>query len=92
MTPREFDTEEQEVLASFERGEWKSIPTLAEELQHYQAYAAATIGTNRLISIDLSPDDLQEVQQKARAQGVPYQKLIADIIHKFVAGRLIEQP
>jgi len=92
MVPHEFDVEEQELLASYEREEWESIPKLEEEVQHYRAYAAATIAKNRLVSIDLSRDDFQEIEQKAREKGIPCQKFIADIVHQFVAGRLVEQP
>jgi len=91
MTPHEFDVEEQEMLASYEGEEWESIPNLEEELQHYRAYAATTIAKNRLVSIDLSRDDFHEIEQKALEKGISYQKLIADIIHQFVAGRLVEQ-
>jgi predicted DNA binding CopG/RHH family protein len=39
----------------------------------------------------LPKEDLQALQRKADAAGVPYQKMIANIVHQFLAGRLIEK-
>jgi len=91
MTPHKFDPEEKELLESYERGEWESIATLEGELQHYQSYAAATIRKNRLVTIDLPPEDFEEIQRKALEKGIPYQTFIANIVHHFVSGRLVEQ-
>jgi len=91
MKPSKLDREEQELLSSYERGEWQSIPTVKDEIQKYRAYAAATMKKNRLVSIDLSPEDFEEIQQKAQEQGIPYHALIAKIVHEFVAGHLVEQ-
>lgn len=90
MKPQEFDVDEQELLESYEREEWRPIANLQDELQRYRAYAAATIQKNRLVSIGLSPEDFIGIQQKAMEQGIPYQTLIANIVHQFAAGRLVE--
>lgn len=91
MKPQEFDREEQDILESYEQDEWQPIANLADELRNYQAHAAATIKKNRLVSIDLSPEDFAEIEQKALAKGIPYQTLISDIVHQFASGRLVEQ-
>jgi predicted DNA binding CopG/RHH family protein len=44
------------------------------------------------VSIALSDEDLKAIQRKALETGVPYQKLIADVVHQFATGRLIEGP
>jgi predicted DNA binding CopG/RHH family protein len=90
MTPHEHIVEEQDLLESYERGEWQSIPKLEEELQSYRAYATVTLAKNKLVGINLSPEDFQEIQNKARERGVPYQQLISDILHRFASGRLVE--
>ena len=90
MTPKEFDLDEQELLESYERDEWHSVGNLADELRSYQTFAKATIKKNRLVSIDLSPEDIAEIEQKAIEKGIPYQVLIANIVHQFAAGRLVE--
>lgn len=91
MKPQVFEADEQELVESYEREEWRPIANLEDELQHYQDYAAATMQKNRLVSIGLSPEDFVEIQRKAMEKGIPYQTLIANIVHQFVAGRLVEQ-
>ena len=34
-----LDKEERDILESFERGEWKSVPNLEEEIKKHQTYA-----------------------------------------------------
>jgi predicted DNA binding CopG/RHH family protein len=34
---------------------------------------------------------LRALQKKALAEGIPYQTLIASVLHKFVEGRLAEK-
>jgi len=91
MRTNNLDPEEREILESYERGEWQSIGTLHER-QQYQAYAVAAVGIRGQISISLPLEDLRIVQQKATEAGIPYQKLIADLVHKFISGRLVERP
>ena len=87
-----LESDEQEILTSYEQGEWQSVKTLREDLHQYQAYAATTLAQSGQISIALSEEDLKAIQRKALESGMPYQKLIADIVHQFVTGRLIERP
>jgi len=87
----ELDTEEQDLLDSYERDEWHSIGMLSKKLQEYQSYATLAFETNGLVSIVLSKEDLKRVQQKASEAGISYQTLITNIIHQFVSGNLIEK-
>ncbi len=87
-----LETDEQEILNSYEQGEWQSVKTLREDLRQYQAYAAIMLEQSGQVSIVLSEEDLKGIQRKALDTGVPYQELIADVVHQFVTGRLIERP
>ena len=42
------------------------------------------------MNIRLSSGDLQDIQVKALEEGLPYQTLIASVLHKYVTGRLAE--
>ncbi len=86
-----LETDEQEILNSYEQGEWQSVKTLREDLRQYQAYAAMLEQSGQ-VSIVLSEEDLKGIQRKALESCVPYQKLIADVVHQFVTGRLVERP
>ena len=41
-------------------------------------------------AIRLSSKDLEAIQKRALAEGLPYQTLIASLLHKYAAGRLKE--
>ncbi len=87
-----LETEERELLESYERGEWQSIDALQEKLQQYQSYATAALEAEGLVSIILPGEDLKAIQQKAAEAGISYQTFIANIVHQFVAGYLVEKP
>lgn len=72
MEPHEFDGEEQELLESYDRGQWQSSAKLQEEMQQYQSYAAATMRANRLLTIHFSAEDFEGIEQRAVEEGTPY--------------------
>ena len=87
--PTPIDRDERELLLAFEQGQLKSIATKAE-LEQLKAAARATGLKDRRVNIRLSSSDLTDIQVKALEEGVPYQTLIASVLHKYVTGRLAE--
>lgn len=81
---------EQEILASFERGEWKPVRNQKGEIARLKAAAEATLLKNKRVNIRISSRDLEGLQARAAEEGVPYQTLMASVLHKFVSGRLVE--
>ena len=81
---------EEEILASFERGEWKPVRDQKGEIARFQAAAEATLLKDKRVNIRISSRDLEGLQAKAAEEGVPYQTLMASVLHKFVSGRLVE--
>ena len=57
----------------------------------FKAAARATAIKDRRVNIRLSSGDLQDIQVKAMEEGMPYQTLIASVLHKYVSGRLAER-
>lgn len=86
----EPDAFEAELLLDFERGRLRSVATRAE-LANFKAAARATAIKDRRVNIRLSSGDLQDIQVKALEEGMPYQTLIASVLHKYVTGRLAER-
>ena len=84
------DPLEVEILEAYEFGRLKSVASKAE-LSRLKAAARATAIKDRRVNIRLSAGDLQDIQVKALAEGMPYQTLIASILHKYVTGRLEER-
>ncbi len=85
-----IDDYELEILSSFEQGKLKSVATKGE-LAKFKAAARATAIKDRRVNIRLSSGDLSDIQVKALEEGVPYQTLIASVLHKYVTGRLSEK-
>jgi predicted DNA binding CopG/RHH family protein len=81
---------EQKILASFERGEWKPVRNQKGEIARLKAAAEATLLKNKRVNIRISSRDLEGLQARAAEEGVPYQTLMASVLHKFVSGRLVQ--
>jgi predicted DNA binding CopG/RHH family protein len=86
-----LDREEVELLDSYDAGEWRTIEGWEAEAKTYQDYARATVKKDRRVNIRISSKDLEEIQKRALEEGIPYQTLIASVLHKYVSGRLLER-
>ena len=85
-----LDAYELKILKAYERGQLKSVATKSE-LEKLKAAARATAIKDRRVNIRLSSIDLSDIQVKAMEEGVPYQTLIASVLHKYVTGRLSDK-
>lgn len=85
------DIEEKGILRSYEKGEWKTTRPSKRTIKQYQTYARGTYIKDRRINIRLSSKDVEELQIRAMEEGVPYQTLMASVLHKFVTGGLKER-
>ncbi|SEQ30876.1 Predicted DNA binding protein, CopG/RHH family [Ectothiorhodospira magna] len=85
-----LDKEEQEILDAFDGGGLRRAPDFEERKTRHQQYAEAMFKKDARINIRLSSKDLRGLQKKALSEGIPYQTLIASVLHKYVEGRLRE--
>ena len=85
-----LDAEEKALLESVEKDEWKSTGGGKRERAKYSRYAKATFRKDRRLNIRLSSKDLEAIQKRALAEGLPYQTLISSLLHKYASGRLKE--
>ena len=46
---------------------------------------------DKRVNIRLPTPDLMDIQTRALEEGLPYQTLIASVLHKYVSGRLVER-
>ena len=86
-----LDKEEKEIAESVERGQWRSVPGLKREGSRYARYAKAAFRKDRRLNIRISSKDLEAIQKRAIEEGLPYQTLISNLLHKYAAGRLREK-
>ena len=87
---KKLDALEKDILAAYEKGELKSTSPSKAKLAKFKAAATSTFLKEKRINIRLSTPDLMDIQARALEEGMPYQTLIASVLHKFVSGRLVE--
>jgi len=91
MVKSKFDKDEADLIESYEAGEWHSHPSFEQEREKYFLYAQAAFKKDKRINIRISTNDLLGIQEKALQEGIPYQTLIASVLHKYIAGRFTEK-
>jgi len=87
----DLDNDEEEILKDFEKGNFVSVENLDEELEFAKRAANNFMKRDSRINIRISAADLNMVRRIAVQEGLPYQTLLASIIHKFVTGRLVNK-
>src|SRR5262245_4149914 len=89
---KKLDRFEREILGAYENGVLVSVSArlTKTQLAAFQEAARATFVKNKRVNIRLSEADLMDLQARAYEEGVPYQTLIASVLHKYVTGRLRE--
>ncbi|OGT09394.1 MAG: hypothetical protein A2X77_05970 [Gammaproteobacteria bacterium GWE2_42_36] len=85
-----LDAEEQELLDSYERGEWKSVANLEQEKKLAKKIAENTLRKDERITLRISSADLANLKGKAAYKGLPYQTFISSILHEYVSGHFKE--
>ena len=91
MNTLKLDSEEKEILEAFERGELKRDKNFSKESKTIRQAASNTLRKDRRVNIRLANRDLEGIRAKAAQEGIPYQTLIASILHKFISGRLFSR-
>jgi len=86
-----LDNEEKEILKDYENDEYVEIPDMNKVIEKHTEYAKATFKKNKRINIRISQRDLEYIQRRALEEGIPYQTLIASLIHKYISGKLVEK-
>jgi predicted DNA binding CopG/RHH family protein len=86
-----LDEEEQEILTAYEAGKTTRVADTVNLLARHREYAEATFRKDARLNIRISSKDLRGLQRRALADGIPYQTLVASVLHKFVEGRLSER-
>ena len=80
-----LDEEEEQIIKDFEDGKFVRVKDFEKQKKLFQEYARNTFNKTRNINIRLSEKDLQKLKRKAMEEGLPYQTLIASVLHKFSA-------
>ncbi len=86
-----LDKEEQVLLESYEKGEWKTDKSLKARVRELRASAKATLNKTKNINIRLSEYTMYKLKAAALRQGMPYQTLVASVLHRYATGQTVKQ-
>jgi len=85
-----IDIEDKEYIDSLDNGEWKLAKNQKSLLLELQETASNTMAKDQRMNIRIGKRDREGIKAKALEEGMPYQTLVASIIHKYVSGKLKE--
>ena len=89
MNTFDIEDHEKEILDDFENGNFVSVDHLDHEMKKAKVAAKNFMKRDSRVNIRLSGADLNMVRKIAAEEGLPYQTLLASIIHKFISGWLV---
>ena len=82
----ELDTFEQSIEDNAE----KFVPLSDTEMSEVTTIIN-TANKTKNINIRISAYDIEKIKQRSAEEGIPYQTLISSVIHKYVAGTLVDE-
>ena len=86
MKKRRFhDDEEKALITAYERGEFKPVKDQKGAKRNAVETAKRYMRKDARINIRLSLADLEMLKRRAVEEGLPYQTMIASVLHKYVA-------
>jgi predicted DNA binding CopG/RHH family protein len=90
MKKRGFhDDDEKKLITAYERGEFRPVKD-QKQAKHTAVEAARRyMRKDARINIRLSAADLEMLKRRAVEEGLPYQSLIASVLHKYVSGSAV---
>jgi predicted DNA binding CopG/RHH family protein len=82
-----IDNEEKEIIESLQSEEW--VSDFNEDIKkQYEEYAKFSLMNTRQITANISERDYNKIYLKAIQEGVPYEFLVAMLIHKYNEGKI----
>ncbi len=86
-----LDPEEQEILTAYEQGMLEPVYDTAQKINEAQEAARNTFNKVRRVNLRVTERDFYLAHIRAQEEGLPYQTLLASIIHKYLTGRLVDR-
>ena len=84
-----LDNEEKEIWAGMQSEQYTSI--LTDETREYYAQVFENSDKrNQASTIRLTMNDKLLAKTKAKEEGIPFQVLLASVIHKWLHGKLVD--
>ena len=83
---RFYDDAERDLITAYEHGEFKPVEDQQGAKQTARQAAQRYLRKDARVNIRLSTADLEMLKRRAAQEGLPYQTLIASVLHKYVSG------
>lgn len=82
MKDYDLDNEEQKILDDYEAGEFVWVKDVESAKREAIKIAKSTLNKTMNINIRLSERDVYKLKARAAKEGLPYQTLVASILHQ----------
>lgn len=79
------------LINSLEQGVWQSVDNLAQMKKALMQAAVETALKDTRINIRMAKRDVSAIKTIAMEQGIPYQTLIASVLHKYASGQVLDK-
>ncbi|MDR2476940.1 MAG: antitoxin [Treponema sp.] len=83
-----IDAGERAAIESLKNGEWESTKDLESWKDALSAAAANTLSKDQRMNIRITKNDLDGIKLMSVEEGLPYQTLVASILHKYIVNPL----
>jgi predicted DNA binding CopG/RHH family protein len=80
------DDEERDLINAYQSGEFRPVEDQKAAKQTAVQAARRYLRKDARVNIRLSTADLEMLKRRAAEEGLPYQSLIASVLHKYVSG------
>lgn len=84
----QLDPYEQELSDAIENSQVREVPDMEKEKKRIVSMFREAARKDRRVSLRVNDRDLDAIQARAAANGLPYQTLIATILHQVATGKM----
>ena len=86
-----LDEYERELMEYTETADFVPVENEAEQKDFFQQIAKNTVKKDQRMNIRITKRDMEGIKAIALEEGLPYQTLVASLIHKYVTANLNKQ-
>jgi len=87
----ELDKNEKRLLKDLEKEAFVRVSNFKRKQKRYQEYARGTLAKTRNINIRIPEKDLLKLKARAAERGIPYQTLLASLVHQYSTDQIREK-
>ena len=84
----ELDNYETDLLDSFENNKPVSVCNIEDEIYLAKMAAKNYLKKTKNINIRLAENDILKIKRKSAELNIPYQTILASVIHQFASGKI----